>query len=276
MGTVCIVDESSVILYDNMVSITRNYNLHGYATRYAAEGAILQNAPLTDTNYSFMVRKDINVTQPNAEILDEWEASVTWEEYIPPTVTTTANEVLSGSVSVTSQLQKTTFNHVGTFAPAGQTAPEFNGLINYTGVESGAEGANIDIPVVSFNIKRNYSKGTFNLAWLANAASFVGLPNNAAWRGFGIGEVKLIGVDGSNDAGKFDVVTFNFAASPSFTNIVIPSLYGNITVPSKLGWQYLHVQYGTAIDPNTNDLVDTPIAAHVDELTPGVNLNNLL
>ena len=276
MGTVCIVDESSSILYDNMVQISRQYNMHGYATRFAAEGAILIAAPLTDTNYSFMIRKDINVTQPNPEILDEWEATVTWEEYIPPAITTSANEVLSGSVSVTSQLQKTTYNHVSTTAPAGQTAPAFNGLINYTGVESGAEGANIDIPVVSFNIKRNYAKGAFTLAFLANAASFVGLPNNVAWRGFGIGEVKLIGVDGSNDSGKFDAVTFSFAASPSFTNIVIPSLYGNITVPSKLGWQYLHVQYTTAIDPNTFDLVDTPIAAHVDELTPGVNLNNLL
>lgn len=273
MGTVCIVDESSSILYNNMVQISRRYNLHGYASRYLAEGAIIASAPLTDTNYSFMVRKDINVTQPNPEILDEWEATVTWEEYIPPEVTTSSNEVLSGTVGVTSQLQKTTFNHVGSFAPAGQPTPDFTGLINYT--EDGAQGANIDIPVLTFSIKRNYTKGTFNLAWLATAASFVGLPNNATWRGFGIGEVKLVGVDGSNDSGKFDVVTFNFAASPSFTNIVIPSLFGNITVPSKLGWQYLHVQYEPTIDSRGHK-VDSPIAAHVDELTPGVNLNNLL
>lgn len=273
MGTVCIVDESSSILYNNMVQITRRYNLHDYASRYLAEGAILNAAPLTDTNYSFMVRKDINVTQPNPEIEDEWEATVTWEEYIPPELTTTSNEVLSGSVGVTSQLQKTSFTHVGSYAPPGEPVPDFNGLINYT--EDGAEGANIDIPVLTFNIKRNYAKGTFTLAWLANAASFVGLPNNAAWRGFGIGEVKLVGVEGSNDAGKFDVVTFAFAASPSFTNIVIPSLLGNITVPSKLGWQYLHVNY-EKVRNNNGVLVDTPIAAHVDELTPGVNLNNLL
>lgn len=274
MGTVCIIDESSTILYNNMVSIQRNYNLHGYATRYLAEGAILTTAPLTDTNYSFMVRKDINVTQPDPGIEDEWVASVTWEEYIPPEVTTTANEVLSGTVGTTSQLQKTSFSHVGTFVPQGQSPPDFCGLINYS-EEDGAEGANIDIPVVTFNIKRNYQKGTFTLAWLANAASFVGLPNNTTWRGFGIGEVKLVGVEGSNDSGKFDTVTFNFAASPSFTNIVIPSLLGNITVPSKLGWQYLHVNY-EKVRNNNGVLVDTPTAAHVDELTPGTNLNNLL
>jgi len=272
MGTVCIVDESSAILYNNMVSVTRNYNLHGYATRYAAEGAILNAAPLTDSNYSFMTRKDINVTQPNAEITDEWEASVTWEEYIPPELTTLTNETLSGNVGVTTQLQKTTFNHVGSYGIGG-TTPDFNGLINTT--PDGAEGANIDIPVLTFSIKRNYAKGVFNLAWLTNAASFVGLPNNAAWRGFGVGEVKLVGVDGSNDAGKFDVVTFNFAASPSFTNIVIPTLTGNITVPSKLGWQYMHVQYEKTYN-SEGTLIESPFAVHVDELQPGVNLNNLL
>jgi hypothetical protein len=274
MGTVCIVDESSSILYNNMVQVTRRYNLHEYATRYLAEGAILTAAPLVDSNYSFMTRKDITVTQPNPEITDEWEASVTWEEYIPPAITTSANEVLSGSITVTSQLQKTTFSHVGSYGPGGST-PNFGGLINDTG-EGGVEGANIDVPVLGFNIKRNYTKGTFNLAWLANAASYVGLPNNATWRGFGIGEVKLIGVDGSNDSGKFDVVTFNFAASPSFTNIIIPSLFGNITVPSKLGWQYLHVQYDTYTDPATGTQMDSPYAAHVDELQPGVNLSGLI
>jgi hypothetical protein len=270
MGEVCLSDESMDGEYDYVASVTRSYNMHEYATRALAEAALFAFAPLVDPDYSNLTRKSFSSSSVTG-YEDEWTGTVVWEEYDPPVV---GQETLTGSISVTSQVVKQTFRHVASYGPDPLVTPGFSGLINAT--PEGPEGAAIDIPVVTFTITKQYAKGTFTTAFLANATAYVGLPNTIAWRNFASGEVKLVGVDGSSNAGQFDPVSYQFSASPTFNGIVIPSPLGNITVTQKLGWQYLHIQYRTFTDPVSGLPTQVPFAAHVDELTPGVNLNLLL
>jgi len=73
--------------------------------------------------------------------------------------------------------------------------------------------------------------------------------NNAAFRGFPAGDVLFLGVRGSRRGRQADdlwELTFSFAASPNGTNLVV----GDITVPSKKGWEYLWVYYEDAVAGN--------------------------
>lgn len=268
---ICISEESSTIEYDFINSISRSYNIIGYPTRFEAENALIINAacPVVDLQYSSMVRKTITVTGVEG-FDDEWVGSATWENYEPPSITT---EVLSGSTAVTGSNVKISFRHVGSYGPGGST-PNFSGYINQT-VEGGVEGANWDIASTSFTLKKYYAKGTYSLAWMANAAAYVGLPNTVPWRGFGTGTLKIVGIDGSSNSGEYDEISYRFAALPTYENVVIPSPLGNIVVPEVLGWQLLHTSSKYIYDGN-GDKYLVPYAAHVDELSPGVDINGLI
>lgn len=270
---ICIASQSSTGERSTIKSVSRSYALHEFSTRALAEAALLSHSscPLVDSDYGTLVRKPFTVRQKSAKQTDEWLADVTWERYVPEVLD---NEKLTGSISLSSQNVKTTYSHVGSYGPGGGTALDAGGLINVT--SDGAEGVDLDIPVLSFTIERQYAAGTWDLAFMQNAFPYVGLPNNVAWRNFGIGEVRIVGVDGREGDGDFDPISFSFQASPSFTNLVIPSPLGNITVPSKLGWQYLHVQYIDFHDATTGFTSKVAHTAHVDEISPGVNINGLI
>lgn len=269
---VCLKSETASGETDFVKSVTRNYRLKEYADRASAESGLLLHSkcPLVDPDYPYLVRKPFQVSS-DPKISDEFLAEVTWERFSPEVVD---REKLSGSISLTSQTIKTTYNHVGSYGPGSAAAMNAGGLINVT--KDGAEGVELDIPVMTFTLTRLYTRGTFSLAWLANARTFCGLPNTSTWRGFSSGTIKLAGVDGREGDGDFDEISFSFQTSPTFTNLVIPSPLGNITVPQKLGWQYLHVQMVERHDDATGFTTQVAHTAHVDEITQGVDLNGLL
>ena len=270
---ICIIDESSVIEHLNIVSITRRYRLKGFPSRFAAENVLAASplCPLIDPNYPRLVRRPL-ILNSKVNITDEFEAEVEWEDFIPPIVD---REILSGSISLVTQNIKNTYRHVGSFGPGGAQAMDAGGLINVT--SDGANGVDVEFPVLNFSIARLHPKGFFGLPFLAFASTFTGLPNTVPWRGFGSGTVRLTGIDGSEDTGEdHDEVIYSFQASPTIQNIVIESPLGDITVPEKLGWQYLHVQSVERHDPATGLTSFVPHTAHVDELTDGVDINGLL
>lgn len=199
---ICLKNESSNIEYDVITSISRTYEISGYASRYLAEQALMAFAPVVDPDYGDMIRKDMTVTGID-EFPEDWEGAATWEVYIPPS---TSSEVITGTTGVTQANVKISHRHVGGYGPGGTAPPDFTGYINMT--KDGVEGASWDIPTTSFTLKKLYAKGTYTLAWLANASQYVGLPNTLPWRGFGSGEVKIVGIDGSNDAGQYDEIIY--------------------------------------------------------------------
>lgn len=273
--TICLVSESSAAEYMMPRSITRNYNLHNFSSRFAAENALVVSplCPIQDPDYPFLTRKDISINGNQKSSVDgEYTATTTWEYHLPDEENL---EVLSGSVSLTTQNIKYTFKHIDSYGPGTLAPMDVGGALNVG--QDGIDGLDLEFPVLAFSIRKSFLKGTFNLGFLTNAFDFVGKPNSSDWRGFGEQTIKLVGVDGSNDSSEFDEVTFAFEASPTFTNITIPSPMGNIQVPEKKGWQYLHV---TAIprrdSGNSERKIWIPHTAHVDEPGPTVNLNGLI
>jgi len=78
---------------------------------------------------------------------------------------------------------------------------------------------------------------------------------------FNAGEVLFLGASGDDStASEFVDVMYRFAASPNRENIEI----GDITVTSKLGWEYLWVRYEDGVDQNM--IVQRPVAAYVEQV----------
>ena len=149
------------------------------------------------------------------------------------------------------------------------------GLLNVT--SEGANGVDTEFPVLNFSIARLYPQGTFNLNFLVAAHGFAGKPNTIPWRGFGSGTIRLLGVDGNEATGEdHDEIVFSFQASPTIADIVTPSPLGDITIPEKLAWLYLHLQSAEHHVETTGLTSFVSHTAHVDELTEGVDLNLLL
>jgi hypothetical protein len=74
--------------------------------------------------------------------------------------------------------------------------------------------------------------------------------NNASFKGFAAGEVKFMGVEGSQRGKGGDwELNFKFAASPNTTSLTI----GTITSIVKKGWEYVWVGYEESVDTLGSD-----------------------
>ncbi len=93
--------------------------------------------------------------------------------------------------------------------------------------------------------------------------------NNAAFKGFAVGEVLFLGASGSQRGADDWEITYRFAASPNVTGLAV----GPISGINKKGWEYLWVRYADAEDQNV--LVKQPIAAYVEQVYELGNFSTL-
>lgn len=275
---ICIESSESEIEDDRMQSITRVYTLSNFSSRLNAESSLLLSplCPGVDGSYPQCLRRSVSVKElaydASRDEVD-FTATVQWVRWRPPVVD---RETISSAINSQTQRVKRTYEHIGSYAPAGQTAIDAHGMINLT--EGGAEGVDIPIPILSFEISRLYNKGTATLATAANVFEYVEKPNSVTWRGFAPGTIKIIGINMDDSDPEFDRIGWAFAASQNYTDIVIPTPNGNITVPEKKGWDYLHI---TEIpDPTQTDSEGfvkwIPHTAHVEQMTETKNLNDVI
>lgn len=257
--------------------ITREYNMLGFDTRFDAEVYAQFNAPLLHPDYpAFLARDTIRISTTTLD--DHFKATVVWRRFEPDVI---GDEIITGSVAGQTQRVRQGVSHVGSYAAAnGPAAANRYGMLNAT--EQGVEGLDVPFPALTFNIRKTYLRGTAaNLPALVNLMEYVERPNSVPWRGFGPGTVKIISAEVSNQDDNEDVIDWSFAASPTFTNIVVQGVYGPIVIPEKRGWDYLWVEYykHEAEDMNGNKLgwvIDTPVAAHVDVVQNYANLNDVI
>lgn len=152
---------------------------------------------------------------------------------------------------------------VGSYAASG-TAPDMKGAIGYDGER--VEGVDITVPVFNFSETHRFAASSVTQAYKEALYNLTGKTNNAAWRGFGAGEVLFLGADGSYRGGdEYADITFRFAASPNRSNINV----GGINVTSKNGWDYMWVRYEDKTDGD--NLVKQPSAVYVEKVYEGGN-----
>jgi hypothetical protein len=180
-------------------------------------------------------------------------------------------ETRGGSQRITTSLET-----IQSYAPTGETAPVFGGLINVNG--DTAEGIDIPVPVFAFNVTRYRSSADatfignlYALTATVNNGTFSVSTTDSASVSFNAGEVLFLGASGSKRGDEPWEISYAFAASPNVTGLAI----GDITGIAKKGWEYLWTYYRATEDTGSKLLVQKPIAAFVERTFRSGNFANL-
>ena len=120
---------------------------------------------------------------------------------------------------------------VGTYAPVGKTAPDFDGAIGVT--RDRVEGVDITVPVYRFSETHVTTDAQVTASYKGTLFNLTGKTNNGSFKGFAAGEVLFLGASGSKRSDGDWEIPFNFAASPNKTGLAI----GSITGIAKKGWE---------------------------------------
>jgi hypothetical protein len=156
-------------------------------------------------------------------------------------------------------------------AEPGETAPDYGGAINVN-QDNKIDGVDIVNSVFSFSEKHYFSNSKMDNTFKRQIASLVGTVNDSTFKQWEAGELLFMGATGSRrgktSKDKWEV-TFRFAVSMNASNIEV----GDITVPSKNGWDYLWVKY--ANDVNDNMLTKKIEAVYVERVYDYESFNPL-
>jgi hypothetical protein len=171
---------------------------------------------------------------------------------------------------------------VGVYALSGTTAPDFNGTIGVNGDK--IDGVEIQIPEPQFTETHYIDDSLVTSGYKRTLAGLAKKVNNATFKGMQAGEVLFLGATGSKRGDEKWQITYRFAYSPNVTGINlggnVTGYYGGsgggITVTSKLGWDYLWVNYADFEDATAFSLVKQPIAAYVERVYEFADFSALL
>ncbi|MFM7845373.1 MAG: hypothetical protein ACKPEY_14230 [Planctomycetota bacterium] len=252
---------------NNGSSIEFTYVVLGTNSEADAANGALAVAPLAYVvNSETLVRQEANPTPTGP---DSWEVSVHYgtedqqqSQETPEPGTWHFNfDTTGGTHTITQSLQNVWRGERSQVNPA----PNLLGAINYDGKK--VQGVEIVVPKLEFSITAYYAPQTVTTTFVANIARQTGKVNSSTWLGFAAGELLFLGGGGQGDiptaAGqrvKPIPITFKFAASENRTNIQV----GEITVPSKAGWDYLWVRYEKTESNGT--VYPIPVHAYVEKV----------
>ena len=153
---------------------------------------------------------------------------------------------------------------IASYAPAGLTAPDFNGAIGVS--EDRVEGVDVAAPAFEFTETHQFTDAEVDSAYRLTLFNLTGRYNNATFKGLAAGECLFLGASGSKRGDEKWSITFRFSCSPNVTGLTI----GGITGIDKLGWEYLWLRYADFEDATAFALVKRPVAAYVERVSlPG-------
>jgi hypothetical protein len=186
-----------------------------------------------------------------------WEVSVRYGKLEPkePGESSFSFDTGGGTTHITQSLAT-----VNSYAPAGETPPDFKGAIGVN--NDSVEGTDITIPVYNFKETHYIPVALVTPAYKAILFYLTGKVNAAPFKGFAPGEVLFQGASGSQRGQEDWEITFSFAASPNAVGLTM----GDITGIDKKGWEYLWVRYQDAEDEDV--LVKQPAAVYVEQVYP--------
>ena len=211
---------------------------------------------VSPTTYDGLPRQSVSI-EPVGEL--HWEATVRYSlssSSPPPTGGSTFSFDTGGGTRHITQSLAT----VGSYAPAGQTPPDFKGAIGVT--NDSVEGVDVAVPVYNFAETHYLPDSQVTDQYKGVLFSLTGKVNDGVFRGFAAGECLFLGASGSKRSDSDWEISFRFAASPNAMNLTV----GDITGIAKKGWEYLWVRYADAVDDTAKALVKKPVAAYVEQV----------
>ena len=237
----------------DLLSVELHYVVKGTDNELAAAQAVRTTAP---TTYNDLDRGEISV-EPAGPML--WEATVQYRQPEREEGEWSDSFDTGGGTQHITQAKA----HVSSYAPAGKTAPSYQGAIGVTA--DSIEGVDITVPVYRFSRTAAVADSRVTDAYKGKLFALTGKTNSAAWGGFAEGEVLFLGASGSKRGRNGDwELTFSFAASPNATGLTI----GSISGINKKGWEYLWVEYAEEVDgaANPKRVVKRPASVHVERV----------
>lgn len=136
-------------------------------------------------------------------------------------------------------------------------------------------GVEIVVPRYTFKETHYLSNATVTDDYKITLSDLTGTVNNDTFKGFAAGEVLFLGASGSKRGRGDWAITFSFAVSRNQTNIRIGVGSHTITVASKLGWDYLWLEFEDRPDSTIHRLIKVPVRAYVDRIYDFADFSNL-
>lgn len=225
-------------------------------------GALIAGTPL---DYAGLTRSAITAARIGDEL---WESDITYIDPDHPSAQDqpeTGESLYSFDLGGETQHIRQSLKTVGNYTKlAGAKGPDFKGAIGVSneGGKQRVEGTDLFVPTLKFQETHWLPSALVTLGWVRTLKGIAGRVNDAAWRGFNAGELLFIGAAGSRRGRGDWEIQFSFGANENLIDIPV----GDVTVSSKLGWDYLWVYYQTELDNGVKLLVQQPLAAYVEEL----------
>ena len=222
-----------------------------------AKYATIDHAP---ASYDGMVQNGAQVEQINAtmyEVAIQYGSQSRAETNAP----TWTFDTTGGTRKITQALE-----HLGDYAPPGQTAPNHGGTIGVT-PDGTVEGVEVPAPAAKYTETHVFHKAFVTNSYLLTLAGMTGSVNNCPFRGLGTGEVMFLGATTNVRDEDYIEITFNFDLSANAYNVPV----GDITIPAKFGWDYAWVEYTGDEDATAKRMIQRASAAHLERVAPFTN-----
>ncbi|HEX4131470.1 MAG TPA: hypothetical protein VHZ24_15630 [Pirellulales bacterium] len=224
------------------------------------------------SEYSGMALQTVEITR-KADFLFDGAARYGTRERKQPGEAEFSFDTGGGTQHISNSLSTT-----GKFAPAGQTAPDYKQLIGVTA--DSVEGVDVQVPAFSYTVTRYMASGDLSTGYVSSLYSLTGCVNtdtvnlnvDGVQLTFNAGELLFMGASGRKRGQDDWEVTLHFSGSQNRTNFTV----GDITIASKLGWEYLWIRYEDRVDANAKKIVKVPIAAYVEKVYHENALSGLL
>lgn len=233
-------------------SASSEYIIEGTTDEAVANSSLLAAVPST---YGGLALQEVKVTDRLSE--NAWEGEATWGNLEPATVGESSFEFDTGGGS---QHISQSIATVNTYAPSGETAPDFQGAIGAT--SNGIDGVDITVPVYNFSETHWFADSAITTAYKLILHGLTGRKNAATFKGFAAGEVLFLGARGAKRGLDNWEISYKFAALPNATGLVV----GDITGIAKAGWDHLWVRYQDYEDTAAKALVKRPVAVYIEQV----------
>lgn len=259
----------------------RSYTVLGASDIDAAEAALTDGTGVTKpVGWTGIPTTDAALPLDNLEVVMRDNSATTFDATASydkgggsassPTPPATSDEEISFDIS--SQTARVTQSKSTTSSTAvgGQQATDRKGGIGWDGERY--QGADVFVELFSFTITKYVPVASVTNAYVQGLRDAAFRYNSAAFRGMAAGECLFVGASGSKRNDDDYAIAHKFLGSKNATNIAV----GDITVPAKLGWEYLWAEYEAEEDATAKKLTPRPTVAHVERLYDSIDFPTAL
>ena len=157
------------------------------------------------------------------------------------------------------------------YAPAGETAPDFGGAIGVRYGTMQPQGVTPLKAKSTFSITKHWTLSAVDTAFQAALEDLVGSINSSIFNGRAIGTVRFLGARGRQNGNKFPI-QYLFGYRPSAASYTL----NGISVAASYGWDVHDTYYRPEPDTTAKQPVWKPAAVYVHRIHTPANLGSLL